>query len=105
MGYILIGTFVILFVLGVPIAFVLAISGFAAILYEGYPLVVMSQRFFTGLDSFPFMAIPLFMLAGSIMSKGGVTQKNIDFALSIFGNIRGALSHVFSMSGIMMGGF
>lgn len=104
MGYILIGTFVILLVLGVPIAFVLAISSFAAILYEGYPLVVMSQRFFTGLDSFPFMAIPLFMLAGSIMAKGGVTQRIIDFALSIFGSIRGALSHVVASSGILMGG-
>lgn len=104
MGFILLFGFIVLLVLGLPIGFVLILASIIAILLSDYPLVVIAQRLFTGLDSFPFMAIPLFMLAGSIMTKGGVTQKIIDFALSIFGNIRGALSHVVATSGIMMGG-
>lgn len=104
MGAILFGTFVVLLVLGVPIGFVLALSSIGAMLASDYPIVVLSQRLFTALDSFPFMAIPLFMLAGSIMGHGGITRRIIDFALSIVGNIKGALGHVVATSGIMMGG-
>lgn len=104
MGAILFGTFVVLLVLGVPIGFVLALSSIGAMLASDYPIVVLSQRLFTALDSFPFMAIPLFMLAGSIMGHGGITKRIIDFALSIVGNIKGALGHVVATSGIMMGG-
>lgn len=104
MGAILFGLFVILLILGIPICFVLALSSTGAVVYADYPLVVISQRFFTALDSFPLMAIPLFMLAGSIMGNGGITRRIIDFALSFVGNIRGSLSHVVAISGIMMGG-
>ncbi|MEG6615980.1 TRAP transporter large permease [Peptococcaceae bacterium 1198_IL3148] len=104
MGPILFGLFAIFLVLGIPVAFVLALASIGAMVYADYPMVVMGQRFFTALDSFPFMAIPLFMLAGSIMGHGGITRRIIDFALSIVGNIRGALAHVVAISGIMMGG-
>ncbi|RIW29184.1 TRAP transporter large permease [Bacillus salacetis] len=104
MGAVLFGLFAILLILGIPVAFVLALSSIGALVFADYPLVVLGQRFFTALDSFPFMAIPLFMLAGSIMGHGGITRRIIDFALSIVGNIRGALSHVVATSGIMMGG-
>lgn len=104
MGTILFILFAVLLVLGVPIGFVLALTSIWAIISTDYPIVVLTQRFFTALDSFPFMAIPLFMLAGSIMSHGGITQRIIDFALSIVGNIRGALAQVVATSGIMMGG-
>lgn len=72
--------------------------------YLGYPLDIMCQRFFTAIDSFPLMAIPLFMLAGTFMSKGGITEAIIAFALSIVGGIRGSLAHVVAISGIIMGG-
>jgi C4-dicarboxylate transporter DctM subunit len=104
MGAILFGLFALFLILGVPIAFVLALASVGAIIYTDYPIVVLSQRLFTSLDSFPLMAIPLFMLAGSIMSHGGITKRIIDFALSIVGNIKGSLSHVVSMSGVIMGG-
>lgn len=104
MGTIMFGLFVALLVLGIPIGFVLALSSIGAILYTDYPLIVLSQRFFTALDSFPLMAIPLFMLAGAIMGRGGITSRIIDFALSFVGNIRGSLSHVVAISGIIMGG-
>lgn len=97
-------TFVLFLVLGLPIAFVLTISSIAAALYLGYPFDIICQRFFTAIDSFPLMAIPLFMLAGSFMSKGGITEAIIAFALSIVGGIRGSLAHVVAISGIIMGG-
>jgi len=104
MGAILFGAFLFFLILGVPISFVLALSSIGAIFYAGYPLDVLSQRFFTGLDSFPLMAIPLFMLAGSIMGYGGITKRLVNFALSFVGNIPGSLAHVVALSGIMMGG-
>lgn len=104
MAAILFVSFAIFLILGIPVGFVLALSSIGAIFYADYPLVIVSQRFFTALDSFPYMAIPLFMLAGSIMGHGGITKRIIDFSLSIVGNIRGALSHVVATSGIMLGG-
>jgi len=104
MAAILFVAFVVFLVLGIPVGFVLALSSIAAILYADYPLTVLSQRFFASLDSFPYMAIPLFMLAGSIMAHGGITRRIIDFALSLVGGIRGALAHVVATSGIMLGG-
>ncbi len=98
------GTFVLFLVLGLPIAFVLTVSSLSACFYLGYPLDIMCQRFFTAIDSFPLMAIPLFMLAGTFMSKGGITEAIIAFALSIVGGIRGSLAHVVAISGIIMGG-
>ena len=104
MGQILFGLFAVFMVLGIPIGFVLALASIGAIFQAGYPIILLSQRFFTSLDSFPLMAIPLFMLAGSIMGHGGITRRIVDFALSFVGNIRGSLAHVVSISGIIMGG-
>ena len=104
MGQILFGLFAVFLILGIPVGFVLALASIGAIFHADYPIILLSQRFFTSLDSFPLMAIPLFMLAGSIMGYGGITRRIIDFALSFVGNIRGSLAHVVSISGIIMGG-
>jgi C4-dicarboxylate transporter DctM subunit len=69
-----------------------------------YPMQVVIQRMFAGVDSFPLMAIPFFMLAGSVMEKGGITSRIINFALSLVGGLRGSLAHVVSISGVIMGG-
>lgn len=104
MGLILFGTFFILLALGVPIGFSLAIAAISGVIYADVPLMVFGQRLFSSLNSFPLMAIPLFMLAGSIMGNGGITNRLINFSLSLVGRIRGSLAHVVSLSGIMMGG-
>ena len=101
---ILFGGFVVFLTLGIPIAFVLALSALGAISYAEYPVVVLAQRLFTALDSFPLMAIPLFMLAGTLMSYGGITRTIVDFALAFVGNVRGSLAHVVAISGVIMGG-
>lgn len=101
---ILFGLFIILLILGVPIGFVIALSSVGGIAYLDLPIELLAQRFFTALDSFSLMAIPLFILAGVIMTHGGITKRIIDFALSIVGSVRGALSQVVSVSGVLLAG-
>ncbi|MQL52066.1 TRAP transporter large permease subunit [Desulfofundulus thermobenzoicus] len=105
MATILFTVFVVLVLLGLPVAFVLGLASLAAIVSVGnFPLMLVGQRIFTAVDSFPLMAIPLFMLAGALMNYGGITKRIIDFALSLVGNIRGSLAYVVSISGVIMGG-
>lgn len=104
LGLILFGGFALFLFLGLPVGFGLALASLAAIDYSGYPIAVFGQRLFTAVDSFPLMAIPLFMLAGSLMSHGGITSRIISFALAFVGGLRGSLGHVVSISGIILGG-
>ena len=105
MTTVLFGVFVILVGIGVPIAFVLGIASLAAMYFVAdYPMQVVVQRLFAGIDSFPLMAIPFFMLAGALMEKGGITRRIIGFALSLVGGLKGALAHVVAIAGVIMGG-
>lgn len=101
---ILFGGFALFLVLGLPVAFGIALAGLGGILYQGFPMALFGQRLFASVDSFPLMAIPLFMLAGSLMGHGGITRRIINLALALVGNIRGSLAHVVSVSGVIMGG-
>jgi C4-dicarboxylate transporter DctM subunit len=100
MDYILLGIFLGLTFLGVPVAFTLCLS-VATILFFflDKPLVMISQIMFSGVDSFSFMAVPFFMLAGSFMSAGGVTQRLVNFSQSLVGSFRGGLAQTVSVSG------
>ena len=104
LGIILFGGFFLFLAMGIPVGFGLALASLAAILTSNYPIAVFDQRMFTAVNSFPLMAIPLFMLAGALMSHGGITRRIIDFALAFVGGIRGSLGHVVAISGIIMGG-
>ncbi|MDZ4393454.1 MAG: TRAP transporter large permease subunit, partial [Cypionkella sp.] len=77
-----------------PIAFVLGVSAMAYFLFTGQTqfLLVLPQRMLAGMDMFVLLAIPLFVLAGSIMDVGGLTRRLIGFANSIVGRFRGGLS-------------
>jgi len=104
LGTILFASFAVFLVLGLPVGIGLALASLAGIFYEGYPIPLFGQRLFTAVDSFPLMAIPLFMLAGALMSHGGITRRIINLTLALVGNIRGSLGHVVSLSGVIMGG-
>lgn len=105
MTLVLFSVFAALVIIGVPISFVLGISSIAAMFFVAdYPMQVVVQRMFAGVDSFPLMAIPFFMLAGAVMEKGGITKRIINFALSLVGGLRGSLAHVVAISGVIMGG-
>jgi C4-dicarboxylate transporter DctM subunit len=100
MDYLLLGLFLGLTLLGVPVAYTLCLS-VAAIMYFfiDKPLVMVTQYIFAGVDSFSFMAVPFFMLAGAFMSAGGVTQRLVSFSLALVGSFRGVLAQTVSVSG------
>ncbi len=97
--------FVLCLALGVPVAFTMGISGLAAILIEGKinPLVAM-QRIFAGIDSFPLMAVPFFILASELMIACGLTTALLRFANALVGHIRGGLGHVNVMVSMLFAG-
>jgi tripartite ATP-independent transporter DctM subunit len=81
--------------LGVPVAFTMGIAGLSAILWHGglNPLVA-AQRMFAGIDSFPLMAVPFFILASELMTVCGLTAALLRFANALVGHVRGGLGHV-----------
>ncbi|TVR01524.1 MAG: TRAP transporter large permease [Spirochaetaceae bacterium] len=86
--------FVGLIAIGVPIAFSLGIVAYTGIaLIPALPRVVVFVRMFHGLNSFVLLAVPLFILAANIMNQGKISQKLINFSLSLVGHIRGGLAH------------
>lgn len=86
---------VVLFLIGMPIAFALGTGTTIAILWDGnLPLSVVAQRMFFGLDSWLLMAIPLFMLAGQLMTAGGMSRRLVAFTTELFGFVRGSLGIV-----------
>ncbi len=94
MSLVLIISFFILILINVPVAFSLAISSLIAIIYGGFPLMLVIQRMTNAVDSFILLAVPFFMLAGKLMEHGQISQKIIDFADSVVGFITGGLAHV-----------
>ncbi|WP_170546876.1 TRAP transporter large permease [Ruegeria arenilitoris] len=81
--------------LGVPVAFTMGIAGISAIFIDGSlnPLVA-TQRMFAGIDSFPLMAVPFFILASELMTACGLTNALLRFANALVGHVRGGLGHV-----------
>lgn len=95
MAHTLIILFAATLVLGVPVAFTMGIAGITAILLDGSlnPLVA-AQRLFAGIDSFPLMAVPFFILAAELMTACGLTGALLRFANALVGHVRGGLGHV-----------
>ncbi len=88
-------SFIVFLVLGIPIAFVLGLTSFVALLYSGnIPLLVMPKEMFSGTDSFPLLAVPFFMLAGNLMNAGGITRRLVNFCNILLGYVRGGLALV-----------
>ncbi len=94
-------SFATLLLIGAPIGVALGLSA-AVVTYTimEIPLVIVVQRMFTAIDSFSFMAIPFFMLAGSFMAAGGVTKRLVEFANSLVGFITGGLALVVAVTGM-----
>ena len=105
MTFLLLGSTLLLFAIGMPVAFAMVVSAGAALLSLGnVPLMVLPQRIVTGADSFPLMAIPLFLLAGNLMIGGGLTDKLSRFATAMVGHFRGGLAQVNIVNSMVMGG-
>lgn len=105
MGYVLIGGFILLIVIGLPIAIAIGLASLLGLgLFTDVPLALASQRMLAGLRSFPLLAIPLFVLAGAIMNAGGITRRLVDFAFALVGPMKGGLSAVNVVTNMIFGG-
>ncbi|MCK5197965.1 MAG: TRAP transporter large permease, partial [Spirochaetales bacterium] len=101
MEAVLLGSFLVLTLIGVPVAYSLCLSvSIILITHIHLPQVLITQIMYTGIDSFSFMAVPFFMLAGAFMSAGGVTKRLVSFAYSIVGSLTGGLAQVVAVSGM-----
>jgi len=103
---VLILSFVLLLVIGVPIAFTLLVSAGLTLLVSmsgEIAMATLAQRMATGLDSFALLAIPFFILAGELMNKGGIATRLIDFAKALVGSLPGGLAYVNIVSCMLFG--
>jgi C4-dicarboxylate transporter DctM subunit len=88
-------SFLVSLAIGIPIAFVMGITALAAVSgLPGVPLHLIPQRLFTGMDTFPIMAVPFFILGGDLMNAAKITDRIVDFSKILVGRIRGGLGHV-----------
>ena len=85
--------FIVMFILifmGVPVAFSIAASSSVFLLItQMKPLLIVPQRMLTGLDSFPYLAIPLFILVGNLMDTGGISRRLVNWANLLAGGLPG----------------
>jgi TRAP-type transport system large permease protein len=91
---------------GVPIVFALGIAPMISFIVEGKELFLkmIVQRTFAGINQFPLMAIPFFILAGELMNRGGITQSLVGFANALVGHLRGGLAHVNIVTSMLFAG-
>ncbi len=93
------------FATGMPVAFAMGASSLAYMLLNGsLPLISIPQRMLNGADNFPLLAIPFFILAGSLMDNGGVTRRLVKFSSALVGHITGGLAHVVVVANMIMAG-
>ncbi len=103
-----IGVLLLLFVIGIPAAFALGLSALIVTVFErgidAIPYTILAQRMVYGVNSFPLLAIPFFILAGKIMNTGGITDRIFDFAARLTGHMRGGLGQVNIAASIIFSG-
>jgi len=101
----LFATFCGLIALSAPIGVSVGVASALALAYKGgMPLTLIAQKMFTGLDSFPLLAVPFFILAGLFMETGGISARLVRFASVLVGHVRGGLAHVVIVATIFFSG-
>ncbi|GFK95851.1 C4-dicarboxylate TRAP transporter large permease protein DctM [Fundidesulfovibrio magnetotacticus] len=102
--WVLFGSFLVLMLIGVPIAVVLGVSSLITIVYMDIPPMVVFQRMASGMNSFSLIAIPFFIYAGEIMQYGGISDRLVRLASGMVGHIRGGLGLVNVVASMFFGG-
>lgn len=100
----LFGMMLVMIFIGVPVAFSVGISALTALMIEGIPLSQLITKMFGGVDSFTVLAIPFYILVGSVMNNGDLTAKLVKFADSLVGHVRGGLAHVNVLASMFFAG-
>lgn len=91
--------------IGVPVAVAMGAAGIAAILVDGrFPPLILAQRMFSGIDSFPLMAVPFFILAAELMTGGRITDALLALARQVVGRMRGGLGHTNVILSVLFSG-
>ncbi len=98
--------FLLLLLVGLPVFFgLLAAPGILLVLNDqSRDLALLYRNVYNGIDSFPLMAIPFFMLAGELMNRGGITLRHVEFSQAFMGHLRGGLAHVNILSSMLFAG-
>ncbi|QRZ14941.1 TRAP transporter large permease [Paracoccus methylovorus] len=103
--FVLVGGFLLLMVLGLPVALAMATSSLAYILiYNVAPDLIAAQRMVAGVESFPLLAVPFFILAGNLMNCAGITGRIYNFALALVGWMKGGLGQVNIIGSVVFSG-
>src|SRR5512138_459818 len=97
--------FLVLMAGGIPVAMAMAGASLIYILWSGsYPALTVIHRMIGGIDSFPLLAVPFFILAGNLMNNAGITNRIYNFALALVGWMKGGLGHVNVMGSVIFAG-
>lgn len=98
--------FLFLMIIGMPIVFAMVIAPSLQVIIEGNTLflALLLQRLYNGIDSFPLMALPFFILAGELMNHGGITARIVGLSQALIGHLRGGLAHVNILSSMLFAG-
>lgn len=105
MLYLMLGIFFVFLFLGMPVAFCMLFAGIIAIIGIGdISLLMVPQRLFLSLNSFPMMAVPFFILAGQIMNTGGITRRLVNLSKALIGHFRGGLAQVNILTSMLFAG-
>src|SRR5215475_2098581 len=101
---ILFGVFALLLIIGVPVAFALTAASLATVVYLGLPSLVVVQQLAAGASLTTLIAIPLFIFAGEMMMRGGISDRLIGLAAALVGHLRGGLGQINVLSALFFGG-
>ena len=98
--------FLVFLFVGVPVFFAMLVAPGVILWFMGQErdIAFLYRNIYNGIDSFPLMAIPFFMLAGELMNRGGITHRLVDFAQVMIGHYRGGLAHVNILSSMLFAG-
>tara|TARA_B100000575_G_scaffold119341_1_gene95005 strand:+ start:1626 stop:2915 length:1290 start_codon:yes stop_codon:yes gene_type:complete len=98
--------FLVSLLVGLPVFFALLAAPGLMLWINGQErdITLLYRNVYNGIDSFPLMAIPFFMLAGELMNRGGITARLVEFAQAMMGHLRGGLAHVNILSSILFAG-
>ncbi|RJQ53318.1 MAG: TRAP transporter large permease [Desulfobacteraceae bacterium] len=104
MGFVIIFTFAALFVFGFPVVLSILIPAVIYIVLSDFPIELISQRMVYALDSFPLVAVPVFIFVGNLMNQAGITRRIFRFADTLVGRIPGGLAQVNIFSSLIFSG-
>lgn len=104
MGFMILAFFLAFFLLGFPVVYAILIPSVVYILIEGFPVGLLGQRITYSLDSFPLVAVPIFIFVGNLMNQSGITDRIFHFANTLVGRAPGGLAQVNIFSSLIFSG-